>query len=82
MAESYCGVCRRVVVLDAGGRCRSCKGPRRKPIAEGWDVRSKEVKAALEAMEQAPENAQAPENSVKKTLVECVHPAGEAEVVA
>ena len=53
MAESYCRACRRVVLLDRGGRCRRCRGPRLAPIAEGWVMRSKQVKAALEAREQS-----------------------------
>ena len=51
--ESYCGLCRRVILLDAGGRCRSCKGPRRQPIAPDWAEKSKQVKAAQEATAQS-----------------------------
>lgn len=47
--ESFCSPCRRVILLDAGGRCRRCRGPRLAPIEDGWAKRSKQVKAALEA---------------------------------
>ena len=55
--ESYCSTCKRVVL---GARCRSCRR-QLAPIAEGWDLRSKQVKAELEARES--ESEQAPETA-------------------
>lgn len=56
--EGYCGRCRRVILLDDGGRCRSCKGRRLAPIDGGWAEKSKQAVAARYGLERARENAE------------------------